>query len=69
MYWVEGGWSKILGYSGSEVFAKYPNKNMPQFEVAHEMRMKFKSLFMSSKDEYDLPLFLNLSKQFLAPGV
>ena len=42
-----------------------------QTRICHSLRlrMKFKSLFMSSKDEYDLPLLLNLSKQFLAPGV
>ena len=34
--------------------------------------MKFKTLFMSDEDKhgrhFDLPLFFNMSKQFLAPG-
>ena len=36
------------------------------------LRMKFKTLFMSNEEErghhFDLPLFLNISKQFLVPG-
>ena len=36
------------------------------------LRMKFKTLFMSDKEKhshhFDLPLFSNMSKQFLAPG-
>ena len=35
------------------------------------LRMKFKTLFMSDKEKhghhFDLPLFLKMSKQFLAP--
>ena len=30
------------------------------------LRIKFKALFMS---DFDLPLFFNMSKQLLAPGV
>ena len=29
------------------------------------LRIKFKTLFMS---DFDLPLFFNMSKQYLAPG-
>ena len=36
------------------------------------LRMKFKTLFMSDEEKnghhFDLPLFVNISKQFLAPG-
>ena len=36
------------------------------------LRMKFKTLFMSDKEKhshhFDLPLFFNIFKQFLAPG-
>ena len=36
------------------------------------LRMKFKTLFMSDEEKhghhFDLPIFFNVSKQFLAPG-
>ena len=36
------------------------------------LRMKFKTLFMSGEEKhghyFDLPLFFNMSKHFLAPG-
>ena len=36
------------------------------------LHMKFKTLFMSDEEKHahhsDLPLFLNMSKQFFAPG-
>ena len=44
------------------------NENMRQFGL----RMIFKTLFMSDDEKhghhFDLPLFFNISKQFLAPG-
>ena len=45
-------------------------KNMRQFNLG--FRMKFKTLFMSGEENhghhFGLPLFFNISKQFLAPG-
>ena len=42
--------------------------NLHQFGVAH----KFETLFLSNEEKhghrFDLPLFFNMSQQFLAPG-
>ena len=52
-----------MSYSKRNVFKRTdPSKNMRQFGVAHEIQ----TLFMS--DNFDLPVFFNMSKQFLAPG-
>ena len=40
--------------------------------ASFELRMKFKTLFMSDEEKhghhFDLPLYFNMIKQFLTPG-